>query len=128
MCGKIYTRTYHDFKIDKIYFKGGSKFTTGNETRRTCSDLLERQYKHLIYFLFPCVSSNISDIVSIYWGSLQYSITFILIMKYIAIHIKKGVSQLQYVHRTEKLAIGIIIIHSQKLLKYEVIDYMKNIT
>ena len=46
MCGKIDTRTYYDFTIDNIYFKGDSIYTKGNEMRFTLFDLFERKYKH----------------------------------------------------------------------------------
>ena len=46
ICGKIDTRTYHDFTIDKSYFNKDSIFTIVNEMRMTRSDLFERQYKH----------------------------------------------------------------------------------
>ena len=51
---------------DKSYLKGDLICTILNEMRRTCYNLFERQYKQVRKFLFPCISSHITDIVSIY--------------------------------------------------------------
>ena len=56
---KIYTRTYHDFKIDKSYFKADLIFTIRNEMIMTCSKLFGRQYKQLRTLLIPlCLKSH----------------------------------------------------------------------
>ena len=47
MSGKLYTRTYHDFTIDKIYFMGELVATRRNEIIMTCSTLYERKYKQM---------------------------------------------------------------------------------
>ena len=50
---QIYTRTYHDFTINDIYFKEDSIFTISNEMRDTCSQLFMGQYIQLSTLLIP---------------------------------------------------------------------------
>ena len=55
---QIDTRTYHDFNIDKSYFKGNLIFTRGNETRMTCYDLFKRQYKQMRKKIIPLCKNS----------------------------------------------------------------------
>ena len=50
---QIDTITYHDFTIDKSYFKGELIFNRGNEMRITCSALYERQHKQMRQICIP---------------------------------------------------------------------------
>ena len=58
--------TYHNFTIDKLYFKGYLIFTRGNEMRMTCSTLFKIQYKLMKRNLFPYVRIHPTDIILIY--------------------------------------------------------------
>ena len=66
MCGKIDTKTYHDFKIDKSYFNRDLISLEEIKTRMTCYDLFERQYKKMRKFSLPYVRSHTQDIISIH--------------------------------------------------------------
>ena len=80
---QIDTRTYHDFKIDKIYLYVDCIFTGWNEIIITCSALFERQYLKMRKHLLPCVKIQYIDMFWIYWGLLHSFLTCILRMNYI---------------------------------------------
>ena len=108
---QIDARTYYEFTIDKIYLKGDSIFPKGNETRWNVLIYPKYNIKKWENVSFPCVESNISYIISIYWEFLHSSINCILMMKYRTWHKSKiGSIYISVYSNKEQWVSGIIII------------------
>ena len=57
---QIDTRLYHDFKINKIYFKDHFIFKLRNNMRDVCHELFRKQYIQLrTHFIPLCIESHV---------------------------------------------------------------------